>query len=78
MHDYVHTQQTRDIDPMLFYCRPTVFDTGPTIKQHWDNASCFLGTHTPHGTMSRALLARQRLESRRHFGACSFEISPTT
>ena len=27
---------------MLFYCWPSVVDAGPTIKQHWFNASCFL------------------------------------
>ena len=30
------------------------------------------------GTIPHALLARDRRESRRHSGACSFEISPTT
>ena len=77
MHAYVHAQQSRDIDSMLFYFRATVFDVGPTLKQHRDNASCLLGTHTPHGMIPSALLARQRRESRRHSGACSFEISHT-
>ena len=26
---------------MLFQCWPTVFDAGPTLKQHWVNASCW-------------------------------------
>ena len=38
------TQQTRGIHPMLFQCWPTVFDAGPTLKQHWVNAPCLLGT----------------------------------
>ena len=29
------THQTRDDDPMLFYCWPTIPDVGPTLKQHW-------------------------------------------
>ena len=78
MHAHVHTQQTRDIDPMLFQCRAIVFDVGPTIKQQWDNSSCLLGTHTPHGMIPHALLASDRRESRRQSGACSFKISPTT
>ena len=28
---------------MLFQYWPTVFDAGPTVKQHWVNASCLLG-----------------------------------
>ena len=35
--------QTRGIHPMLFQCWSTVSDAGPTLKQHWDNAPCFLG-----------------------------------
>ena len=38
------TQQTRGIHPMLFQCWPTVFDAGPTLKQHWVNAPCLLGS----------------------------------
>ena len=36
--DKVVTKQTRGIHPMLFQCWPT--DAGPTLKQHWVNASC--------------------------------------
>ena len=36
-------QQTRDNQPMIGYCWPNVFDVGPTITQHWINASCLLG-----------------------------------
>ena len=28
---------------MLFQCWPTVFDAGPTFKQHWVNVPCLLG-----------------------------------
>ena len=28
-------QQTRDDDPMPVWCRPTVFDGGPTSNRHW-------------------------------------------
>ena len=34
------------------------FNVGPTIRQHWDNASCLLCKHTPQGTIPHALLAR--------------------
>ena len=37
------SQQTRDIHPMMFQCCATVFDAGPTLKQHWVNAPCLLG-----------------------------------
>ena len=30
----IHTQQTRGIHPMLLQCWSTVFDAGPTLKQH--------------------------------------------
>ena len=39
----VNSQQTRGIHPMLFKCWATVFDAGPTLKQHRLNASCLLG-----------------------------------
>ena len=29
---------------MLCYCWTDVQDGGPTLKQHWINVSCFLGT----------------------------------
>ena len=34
--------------PMLFKCWPTVFDAGPTLKQHWVFASCFLRGSSCH------------------------------
>ena len=37
------TQQTRGFHPMLFQCWASVVDGGPTLKQHWVNASCLLG-----------------------------------
>ena len=35
-------QQTRGVDPMLFYCWTDVEDVGSTIKQHRVNGSCLL------------------------------------
>ena len=37
------SQQTRDLHPMLVQCWPTVYDVGPTLKQHWMSVSCLLG-----------------------------------
>ena len=58
----VPSQQTRDIHPMLFQCWPIVFDAGPTLKQHWVNAPCYLGFHPANsGSSSIAgLLLSQR------------------
>ena len=36
------TQQTRDVNPMLYYCWASVADGGPTVIQHWVNVSCLL------------------------------------
>ena len=35
------------IHPMLFQCWPSVFDAGPTLKQHWVNAPCLLAWLSP-------------------------------
>ena len=44
----IHTQQTRGIHPILFQCWSTVFDAGPTLKQHRVNSSCFwAGSSSP-------------------------------
>ena len=37
------SQQTRDVEPMLFWCWANVEDGGSTLKQHWFNVSCLLG-----------------------------------
>ena len=37
---------------MLFQCCPTVFDAGPTLKLHWMNAPCFLGSHITNSCKS--------------------------
>ena len=37
------SQQTRGIHTMLFQCWSTVFDAGPTLKQHWVNVPRLLG-----------------------------------
>ena len=34
----------QDVESMLAYCWPTVFDVGPTINQQWINLLCLLGT----------------------------------
>ena len=34
------SQQTWGIRPMLFQCRASVEDGGPTLKQHWVNVLC--------------------------------------
>ena len=36
--DTRHTQQTRDIHPMLFQCLASVEVGTPTLKRHWVNA----------------------------------------
>ena len=38
----VYLAQTRGIHPMMFWCWTTVFDAGPTLKQHWVIVPCFL------------------------------------
>ena len=43
----VTSQQTRDIQPMLFQCWPTVEDGGPALKQHWVDDSRLLGWTIP-------------------------------
>ena len=40
-------KQTRDVDPLLHQCWPTVCDAGPTLIQQWINVSCLLGRHLP-------------------------------
>ena len=40
----VCTQQKRGNQPMPFQCWPTVFDAGPTLKQHRVNSPCLLST----------------------------------
>ena len=39
---YIDNPATRGIHPMLFRCWTSVEDGGPTLKQHWVNASCLL------------------------------------
>ena len=38
-----HPQRTSSGKLMLVQCWPTVCDAGPTLNQHWFNASCLLG-----------------------------------
>ena len=37
------SQQTRYVEPMLFFSWASVADDGPTFKRHWLNVSCLLG-----------------------------------
>ena len=48
-----HTQQTWVIHPILFHCWSTVFDAGPTLKQHRVNASCCWSGSSPPGALYR-------------------------
>ena len=34
------SHQAQDVDPMLVYCWPTVYDAGPTINQPLVSVSC--------------------------------------
>ena len=43
-HAGLVNQQARGIHPKMFQCWHIVFDAGPTLKQHWVNALCLLGT----------------------------------
>ena len=55
---------------MLFQCRPTVFDAGPTLKQHRLNASCFLEAscaQVPAVTLYITLIGRITLASATFF-----------
>ena len=42
-HSKLQSQQTRDNHPMLYQCWTSVEDVGPTLIQHWVNATCLLG-----------------------------------
>ena len=41
-HYEILAQQTREVDPMLDKCWPTVYDAGPTLALHRINVSCLL------------------------------------
>ena len=43
-------QKTRDIEPMLGQCWPSVYDAGPTLTRHWLDVSCLLGGEQPRAT----------------------------
>ena len=40
---FVITQQAQDVDPVLVWCQPTIYDTGPASHLLWVNVSCLLG-----------------------------------
>ena len=48
----------RGIQPKLFQCWHTVFDAGPTLKQHWMNAPC-LQTQTGHSPKAVSMVAHR-------------------
>ena len=56
-----HSQRTRGVDPMLFYCWPAVFDVGPTLKQHCVNVSSLLGSHLSSTTAVPVTLSFTRV-----------------
>ena len=35
-------QKAQNVDPLLIYCWSTVCDAGPTLNQHWADASCLM------------------------------------
>ena len=42
------TQQTRDDETLLFLCWAIVCDAGTTLKHHYFNVSCSLGSHATY------------------------------
>ena len=59
------SQQTRDVDPMLFKGWSIVCDAGQTLKQHCLNVSCWLGLTT-------SIHVRHYLSNRHHLPGCAF------
>ena len=49
---------TRDYQPTLVWCQPTVYDTGPTSNQHWINPFKPDFTLSSSSTTSRELLSQ--------------------
>ena len=43
-------QRTRDVEPMLGWCWPSVVDAGTTSNQHWFNVSSLLARDCPANT----------------------------
>ena len=74
------SQQTRYVDPMLFYCWSSVADAGPALKQHWINISCLWAVmHTMRWNKYRQTLQtvawnqatyRQTKSSQSWYSAC--------
>ena len=40
--DFWCKSRKRDLEPILVYCRTTVFDAGPVLSNHWTKVSCLL------------------------------------
>ena len=51
---HIFSSQTRDVEPMLGWCWPSVADAGPTSTQHWLNASCRMTLHLGEATRTKA------------------------
>ena len=41
-----------DVDPVLVYCWPIVYDIGPAFTQHWDNLRYFHDDYTYYSTLT--------------------------
>ena len=50
---YGTPHRTRHVDPMLAYCWQSVYDAGPTLRQHWINVPCLLGQNEQRQTGRR-------------------------
>ena len=51
---HIFSSQTRDVEPMLGWCWPSVVDAVPPSAQHWLNASCRMTLHLGEATRSKA------------------------
>ena len=47
------TPKICDVDPALVYCRPNVYDAGPTVNQSWAGVARCLGRSSINDTISR-------------------------
>ena len=63
---FLHSQQTREIDPMLDQRWVIVYDAGPTLDQHWVYVSCLLGAHCKSKYIYRLTFTSESDVCRRH------------
>ena len=54
---------------MLYQCLPTVFDTDPTLKQHWIDVLCLLGSNPFLSFRCYDIAGKLR-----HMGQCDYPI----